>query len=1188
MIHEAPASDESGRPNKNVHVNSLGIQFKFAETSPAYTAPKAYGITAVFDVFQFICSLIGKENLRHPTVMQLFGLQLLNLALETGGKNFSRFPSLVAFIQEELCHQLIQLGITNDLSVLAFSLRAILNLYAYLKEHLRIQLEGFLSEIYLDILQSKESSIEKQEVVLESLLQLCQMPTFMMELFLNYDINLHSSNIYEDLCEFLYKNSIPVRSQLHSIHILSLECLIAMVSSTHERCRRYGSRQTTTSERLDQYPPDVESAMQLRQKKRVIASGAQIFNSNPVKGIKYLQDNKVLPTPLCHTSVAEFLRNTPALTKDAIGLYLGEPGDENIGIMKKYIETFDFAGMSFDSSLRMFLESFRLPGEAQKIDRIMEAFSERFYAQCPSPFANASAAYVLAFSAILLNTDHHNTVIKRKMTLQEFMRNTSGINDGKDLPSELLIEIYNSITTNEIKLPGRVREEGGDSRWDDMMNRARSESKFTSLHPQIFASVPYYDREMFLVISKPIVAALSIVFDAAEDATLLKEISEGLSLVAQVAAYFQFSDTFDSIFMTLCKHTTFLDPIPSETHVSTFGCSLKAQISLKLVFSLSHKYGSVMREGWRTILDILMRLRTLNLLPRTIDKIDDFLLHGTKTPRGPPIGTSPKPSRSSFLSTFSQYLSLNVETPTDNYQNMEAEKVTRDSVNSCQLGDLIPNTKRIQSESLKQFLKSLVGAYLRVRNTDQGGAAFCMNLITSITLANRERSPEFWDIVSDFFSTAAFAPGNVQHYLVERASVCLLRICIRLLQKDEVRFGLFECLRLLTRLDRSVLMTLSIAEQIAAGILQLVQTQAQHIRLRENWDVIFSILVKVADHPTAYACVFEAITNIVQDPSYDLKASYPDAAAALAVIATHSSCGSSRAKKAVDLCGTLYLRTIATTDAHENLRTSTVSPALNRSFILLRSETTAHNTSLHDTKARSDVSIQDCLSVWLSVLKFFDYIILNSQRMDVRLYAVQLLQRIILAPSSDSYHALYIEAVLRQSLLSIVNGLADQEKAAIEAGQGLQPPLSPTSEQRDELLQRSYELLTKAILQFANKLSTLDTFHTLWFDVVSASERVAAVSVSELLSESVHERLKNIVIVLISQGFLGVCGDHLRDETVERVSRLDARIRLELSEFLTPDPISPEDTTLSTTAPLEPATEISSILDNTLAEASAE
>ena len=60
---------------------------------------------------------------------------------------------------------------------------------------------------------------------------------------------------------------------------------------------------------------------------------------------------------------------------------------------------------------RTFLSGFRLPGEAQKIDRLMEKFAERYVSCNPESFKSADVAYVLAYSVIMLNTDAHNAQV---------------------------------------------------------------------------------------------------------------------------------------------------------------------------------------------------------------------------------------------------------------------------------------------------------------------------------------------------------------------------------------------------------------------------------------------------------------------------------------------------------------------------------------------------------------------------------------------------------------------------------------------------------------------------------------------------------------------------------------------------------------------------------------------------------
>lgn len=64
-----------------------------------------------------------------------------------------------------------------------------------------------------------------------------------------------------------------------------------------------------------------------------------------------------------------------------VGEFLGENNKFNKEVMYCYVDQLDFCGRDFVSALRIFLEGFRLPGEAQKIDRLMEKFAAR-YLEC--------------------------------------------------------------------------------------------------------------------------------------------------------------------------------------------------------------------------------------------------------------------------------------------------------------------------------------------------------------------------------------------------------------------------------------------------------------------------------------------------------------------------------------------------------------------------------------------------------------------------------------------------------------------------------------------------------------------------------------------------------------------------------------------------------------------------------------
>lgn len=94
---------------------------------------------------------------------------------------------------------------------------------------------------------------------------------------------------------------------------------------------------------------------------------------------------------------------------------------------------------------RTFLSGFRLPGEAQKIDRLMEKFAERFVSCNPDAFKSADVGYVLAYSVILLNTDAHNSQVKNKMTKQVLPQPT---------PVILLCMYLHTVMTGTFQLHG--------------------------------------------------------------------------------------------------------------------------------------------------------------------------------------------------------------------------------------------------------------------------------------------------------------------------------------------------------------------------------------------------------------------------------------------------------------------------------------------------------------------------------------------------------------------------------------------------------------------------------------------------------------------------------------------------------------------------------------------------------------
>lgn len=222
-------------------------------------------------------------------------------------------------------------------------------------------------------------------------------------------------------------------------------------------------------------------------RKRQYRVGLNLFNKKPERGITYLIRRGFLEnTP---QGVARFLISRKGLSRQMIGEYLGNLQNSfNMTVLECFARELDLSGMQVDVALRKFQAYFRMPGEAQKIERLMEIFSQR-YCQCNSDviarlrssdtvskrpaslfsftlmgvfyiqkfllYFHQTQIFVLAFAIIMLNTDLHTPNLKsdRRMRVEDFIKNLRGIDDCHDIDRDMLVGIYERVKINEFK-PG--------------------------------------------------------------------------------------------------------------------------------------------------------------------------------------------------------------------------------------------------------------------------------------------------------------------------------------------------------------------------------------------------------------------------------------------------------------------------------------------------------------------------------------------------------------------------------------------------------------------------------------------------------------------------------------------------------------------------------------------------------------
>tara|TARA_B110000977_G_scaffold151744_2_gene192641 strand:- start:10415 stop:16393 length:5979 start_codon:yes stop_codon:yes gene_type:complete len=527
-VTEREFDNDEGTPRKK-NENGTGIQSESTSDEPDSTQthrkPSSNDSKRVeetslessleedaFLVFRALCKLAKKPgDLKNPAVARgkILSLELLRVLLENAGPVFRNSKKFAQAIGEYLCDAVVvcasqdSLPAAHGLALCCFT-AVVKNFRKNLKSEIAVFWGTLLLEpltiSYNDKIETGvvptsslsntfQSSYLRKCVLLACVKELVYDVKLLADVFVNYDCELDSSNLFEKSVEGLcfvgrWGNEIPTTDTngtanpttaptapaqalsaedvklSHSLKLEALDTLVVLTDSLREWTD--GKEEDDTVDRdvtssTDQSKPtspkadsSLDQIFTMKQSKTEYQTAVTLFNAKPKKGIKALQEiKKCGTTPI---EIAEFLKTTIDLDKTIIGDYLGERDDLCIEVMHAYVDGMDFSGYSLDEAIRNFLSGFRLPGESQKIDRLMEKFAQRYCLQNPGSYKSPDTAYVLSFSVIMLNTDAHNPGVKNKMTKEGFIRNNRGIDDGADVDPEHLSELYDRIVTNEIRM----------------------------------------------------------------------------------------------------------------------------------------------------------------------------------------------------------------------------------------------------------------------------------------------------------------------------------------------------------------------------------------------------------------------------------------------------------------------------------------------------------------------------------------------------------------------------------------------------------------------------------------------------------------------------------------------------------------------------------------------------------------
>jgi len=636
---------------------------------------------------------------------------------------------------------------------------------------------------------------------------------------------------------------------------------------------------------------DPELLEKAKQRKTALHNAIKQFNFKPKRGIKLLLSEGFIPqdTP---EDIAHFLLREERLDKAQIGEFLGEGDERNIAIMHAFVDSMDFAKRRFVDALREFLQSFRLPGEAQKIDRFMLKFANRYVTGNPNAFANADTAYVLSYSVVMLNTDQHSSKVVRRMTKEDFIKNNRGINDNADLPDEYLIGIYDDIVHNEIVLKSEreaaaalgitpqktggiaaglgqaLATVGRDLQREAYLQQSeeishRSEQLFKNLFRSqrknaakaggtkfIPAMSFKHVGPMFDVTWMSFFSGLSGQMQNAQNLEIIKLCMEGMKLAVRIACLFDL-ETPREAFVSALKNSTNINN-PTEMMA-------KNVEALKVLLEIAQTEGNLLKESWR---DILMCVSQLDRLQLISDGVDEGSIPDVSKARIVSTSRHDAGSRKSSQQSQRPQRPRPRSTTNSTSYSMEIALESRSDEVIKAVDRIFTNTANLSGDAIVHFVRALTEVSweeIKISGSNESPRTYSLQKLVEISYYNMTRVryewANIWVVLGEHFNRVGCHNNTA---VVFFALDSLRQLSMRFMEIEELPGFKFQ--KDFLKPFEHVMSNSSVVavkDMTLRCLIQMIQARGENIR--SGWRTMFGVFTVAAREP------YESIVNLAFD-----------------------------------------------------------------------------------------------------------------------------------------------------------------------------------------------------------------------------------------------------------------------------------------------------------------------------------
>ncbi|GAB7359096.1 hypothetical protein MBLNU230_g5167t1 [Neophaeotheca triangularis] len=1012
-------SKRTERSGSGAEVPSITVQGEGIEASTEDEEEDEIYIKDAFLVFRAMCKLSTKSLRIEDAVdiksqgmrSKLLSLHIIHTTLFNHHLVFTSPHSTIRSssngeptgftqaIKQYLCLSLSRNGASSVSRVFEVSAEIFWLIMRYLRSQLKRELEVFLKEIYLTILEKRASPGWQKSYVIQNVFgRLGNDPRALVEIYLNYDCDRAAlDNMYQRIIEHVsrlagqpvtvngmqqqayqehaakqasngandwqHRGTLPpslatTNMQAPNEHdqgyphdyamkMQSLECLAEVLRSlvnwsqqgvnetaasmmqegdgraSVEDLRESidtridpraesGANGSPTVQSLESSTPlpqtpvpedDPAELDRVKQRKTAMNNAIRQFNFKPKRGLQSLLDSGFISTrdPV---EIARFLISNERINKKTLGEYLGEGDEENIQVMHAFIDCMDFSKTRFVDALRRFLQSFRLPGESQKIDRLMLKFAERYTTGNPNAFANADTAYVLAYSVIMLNTDQHSSQVKKRMTHEDFLKNNRGINDNANLPDEYLIGIFDEIAHNEIVLDTEretaanlgMLPQGGNSGGglaagignalatvgrdlqreayaqasEEMANKTEQLFK-TLLRAQkrggsggigdalagggaskgrfLTASSFKHVGPMFEVSWMSFLTALSGSAQETQNVEAIKLCMEGQKLAIRIACLFDLEDPRQAFVGSLSRSTNLYNLSEMKA---------KNVEALKALLDVAYTEGNLLQESWRDVLTCISQLDRFQLISSGVEEgaVPDMLRAQGQQGGGQSSGGAGAGRKSMHASRRPTAK----PTPSTFHAEIAEESRSADMIRG--VDRVFTNTANLSGDAIVHFVRALTQvSWQEIQSSGQSDSprTYSLQKLVEISGYNMTRVrfewTSIWAILGQHFIDVGCHNNT---HVVYFALNSLRQLSMRFMEIEELPGFKFQKDFLKPfELILANASQVNVKDLVLRCLIQMIQARGDMIR--SGWRTMFGVFTVAAREP------YESIVNLAFD-----------------------------------------------------------------------------------------------------------------------------------------------------------------------------------------------------------------------------------------------------------------------------------------------------------------------------------